>query len=270
MTTATPVDIAFPEAADLHLRLTVGACRLRIRPGDGPQWVAGTYDDPSKAVPLRIDQSSSGEARISQTFDWPNTWGTLRQPPTFDLLLGKGRPYMLTIEGGASEAELELGGLPLRRLTVKYGAGKQEIEFSAPNPELMDQLSVACGAASLEMESLANANFAEMTLEGGAAGYELDFGGVLRRDAAVKINAAVSSVELTVPASTAVKMSGEAVMGGIDTGDGFMKREGAWWNEAALAGKTPCITISVRMTMGGVRLEQTKDVAVSTTSVVVS
>jgi hypothetical protein len=269
MTTTTPIDIPFSDAADLHLRLTVGACRLHIRPGDGPQWVAGTYDDPSNAVPLRIEQSG-GETRIWQTFDWPNSWGTLRQPPTFELILGKGRPYALTIEGGASEAELELGGLPLRRLAVKYGAGRQEIEFSAPNPEAMDQLTVACGAASLEMECLANANFAEMTLEGGAAGYELDFGGVLRRDALVRINAAVSAVEMKVPASTPVKMSGEAVMGGIDTGDGFMKREGAWWNEAAVAGKTPCLTIHARMTMGGVRLEQTKDAAASTTSVVVS
>jgi len=266
----TPIDIAFPDAQDLHLRLTVGACKLRVRPGDGPQWVAGAYDDPSNAVPLRIEQSSSGEARISQTFDWPNAWGTFRQPPTFDLFLGKGRPYKLTIEGGASEAELELGGLPLRRLTVKYGAGKQEIEFSAPNPEPMDQLVVACGAASLEFENLANANFAEMSLEGGAAGYELDFGGVLRRDASVKINAAVSSVELTVPANTAVKMSGEAIMGGVDTGDGFMKKEGAWWNEAALAGRTPVITITARITMGGVRLEQTPAVSTGTTSVVVS
>jgi hypothetical protein len=76
-------------------------------------------------------------------------------------------------------------------------------------------------------------------------------------------------VALTVPASTAVKMSGEAIMGGIDTGDGFMKREGAWWNEAALAGKTPCLTINARMTMGGVRLEQSP-AAASATSVVVS
>jgi hypothetical protein len=269
MSTPTPIDIPFLPADNLELRLTVGACRLRIRPGDGPQWVAGTYDDPSNAVPLRIDLTDNS-ARISQTFDWPNSWGSFRQPPTFDLFLGKGRPYMLTIEGGASEAELDLGGLPLRRLTVKYGAGKQEIEFSAPNPEPMDQLTVACGAASLEMEGLANASFAEMTLEGGAAGYELDFGGVLRRDALVRINAAVSAVEISVPASTAVKMSGEAIMGGIDTGDGFMKREGAWWNEAALAGKTPCLTIHARMTMGGVRLEQTPAVSTGATSVVVS
>lgn len=255
MTNPTPIDISFPDAADLHLRLTIGACKLHIRPGDGPQWVAGTYDDPSNAVPLRIEQHG-GDVRISQTFDWPQSWGTFREPPTFDLFLGKARPYVLTLEGGASEADLELGGVPLRKITIKYGAGKQEIEFSAPNPESMQMLSIAGGAANMEFKGLANANFTEMTLEGGAAGYELDFGRVLRRDAAVKINAAVSSVVLKVPTSVAVRMSAEAIMGSVETGDGFMKKQGAFWNEAALAGASPCISINARMTMGSVRLEQ--------------
>ena len=255
MSNQTPIDIAFPEAEDLHLRLTIGACKLHIRPGDGPQWVAGIYDDPSNAVPLRIEQTE-GTVRISQSFGWPENWGTFREPPTFDLFLGKTRPFMLTIEGGASEAEMELGGIPLRKMTVKYGAGKQEIKFSAPNPEAMDQLTVVGGAASMEFEGLANANFAEMTLEGGAAGYELGFDGALRRDAALKINTAVSSVEIEVPPETAVKMSAEAMMGSVDTGDGFMKKDGAFWNEAALRGAAPQINVNARVTMGSIRLQQ--------------
>ena len=255
MSNQTPIDIAFPDSQELHLRLTVGACKLHIRPGDGPQWVAGIYDDPSNAVPLRIEQNE-GTVRISQAFNWPESWGTFREPPIFDLFLGKARPFTLTLEGGASEADVELGSVPLRRLTVKYGAGKQEIGFSSPNPEALDLLTVVGGAASMEFEGLANANFAEMTLEGGAANYELDFSGALRRDANVKINTAVSSVALQAPAGTAVKMSAEAMMGSVDTGDGFMKKDGAFWNEAALHGTRPCITINARLTMGSIRLEQ--------------
>ncbi len=150
-------------------------------------------------------------------------------------------------------------------MTVKYGAGKQEIAFSAPNPEMMDLLTVVGGAASMEFEGLANANFADMTLEGGAAGYELDFSGTLRRNAAVKINTAVSSVEIEVPSSTAVRMTGEAMMGSVDTGDGFMKKEGALWNEAALHGATPQVIINARVTMGSIRLDQS---AGKTTAVV--
>ncbi len=256
MTNQTPIDISFPAAENLHLHFTVGACRLRVQPGAGPQWVAGTYADASNAVPLRIEQSE-GTVRISQTLGWPESWGPLKEPPTFDLYLGHARPFSLTLEGGASEASLDLGGVPLRNLTVKYGAGKQDIDFSSPNPEPLQSLTVAGGAASITFAGLANANFADMFLEGGAAAYELDFGGTLRRDATARITAAVSSVLLRVPASTAVKVKAEAVMGSVDTGDGFMKKEGAFWNEAALRGATPQITVTARMTMGSVRLEQT-------------
>jgi hypothetical protein len=255
MTDPTPIDIPFPAAENLHLHLAVGACRLRLQPGEGPQWVAGTYSDPSNAVPLRIEQRE-GTVRISQTLGWPESWGPLKEPPTFDLYVGRSRPFALTLEGGASEAGLDLGGLPLRNLTIKYGAGKQDIGFSAPNPEPLQSLTVAGGAASITFAGLANANLADMFLEGGAAAYELDFGGALRRDAAVNISAAVSSVLLKVPASTAVKVKAEAVMGSVDTGDGFMKKEGVFWNEAALAGATPQIIVTARVTMGSLRLEQ--------------
>ena len=53
----------------------------------------------------------------------------------------------------------------------------------------MKQLEVSSGAAGIELENLANANFSEMHLSGGAAGYELDFGGTLLRDAEAKIEA---------------------------------------------------------------------------------
>jgi hypothetical protein len=123
--------------------------------------------------------------------------------PRYELELGRQRPFALTIETGASEFDLDLGGIPLSRLMVRQGAGKFELGFLAPNPEPMQLLDVSSGAAGIELEILANANFSEMRLSGGAARYELDFGGTLSRDAQVNIETGVSGVELTVPASTA-------------------------------------------------------------------
>jgi hypothetical protein len=254
MSNSTEINVSFPETENLHLRLAVGACRLRIVPDDGPQWVTGSYDDPSNAVPLRISEEGN-VVRISQEFNWPATFGRINRPPTFNLKLGKGKPYLLTVEGGATESEIDLGGLPLRGLTVKYGAGKQEFDFSAPNPEVMEQLTISAGAAAFEMEHLANANFTQMTLEGGAASFELDFGGALQRDTQVKINTGMASVELEIPTTTAAKINAEAVLGGVEVGDGFMKKEGAFWNEAALADKTPVLWVSAQVVMGAIELK---------------
>ena len=258
MSNITDINIAFPDAAALQLRLAIGACRLRITPGDGPQWVMGMYEDASNLAPLRIVQEG-GNVSISQEFSWPETLGKVTQPARLDLRLGKGAPYTLLLEGGASEGEINLGGLPLRSLEIKYGAGKQEFDFSAPNPVVMDKLSVAAGAAGIEFEHLANANFVEMTLDGGAASFELNFGGALQRNATAKINAGMAAIQLEVPTTTATKVTTEAVLGGVEVGDGFMKREGAFWNEAALAGKTPTLTISAKVVMGGIEIKLTGD-----------
>jgi hypothetical protein len=247
------IEIPYPDAAELHLRIAVGACQLFVVPGDGPQWVSGTYEDSTGAAPLRLEQDG-GTAVVTQSFNWPEKGWSVDRPPRFHLALGKAKVYALTLEVGANEGVVELGGLPITCLTLKHGAGKQTISFSAPNPQPMSLFNVAAGAAEVTLINLANANFAEMSLEGGAAAYSLDFGGALQRDAQIKIVTGMAGVEICVPGATAAKIVTATVLGGVSVGDGFMKREGAFWTEAALAGKTPSLTISANVTMGGIRL----------------
>ena len=255
MSNVTTIDIPYPESQAPHLRFAVGACRLLVKPGASQSWVAGTYDDPSNAIPLRIVQDGDpGSTRITQAVSWPDVWARPPYPPTFDLALGKGRPYALSLDMGAGEATVDLGGLPLTSLSVNFGAGKQTIDFSAPNPQPMERLRVAAGAASLDLMRLANANVAEVRVEGGAAAYVFDFGGQLRRDVAFKVTAGMSSLEIRIPAGTAAKVTPETVLGSVDMADGFMKKEGAFWNEAALRGATPLLTISASVVMGSIRL----------------
>ncbi len=252
--TVTVINVPYPKAAERELRISVGACRLQIRPGADAEWVSGSYRDPSGLLPCRIIQEG-GTVRISQERNWGDILGRIGDlPATFDLVLGKANPYGLTLETGASEANLDFGGLPIRRMEIKQGAGKVAVDFSAPNPVEMGKLKLSSGASGVEMKNLANANFAEMDVEGGAAGYSFDFGGTLQRDGRVRISAGVSSVEVYVPASTAVKIVSESVLGGVDVGDGFMKKEGSFWNEAALAGRSPLLAISASVALGSLRI----------------
>jgi hypothetical protein len=94
---------------------------------------------------------------------------------------------------------MDLDGVPLSGLMVRQGAGRFELDFSAPNPEQMRLLEASSGAADTELENLANANFSEMRLSGGAAGYELDFGGTFSRDAQATVEAGLSGVEMKIP-----------------------------------------------------------------------
>lgn len=250
----TPIELKFPEAGDKHLKIGVGACKVKAAPGAGEEWVKGTYADGGTGVQVQVS-TEGGTARISQDYRsfMPLAW--FNHAPKFDLALGAAQPYMLTIETGASESTFDLGGLPITRLALKQGAGKCDFDFSAPNPQPMSLLNLESGAAGLEMKNLANANFAEMKVDGGAAGYKFDFGGALQRDAHVKITVGMSGVELIVPAATAAKINAETTMGGLTVGDGFTKKDGAFWTEAALKGQTPVLTIDASVSLGGLTLK---------------
>jgi hypothetical protein len=250
----TDINVPFPETQDVSLKLAVGACQLRAVPGTGPALLAGTYRYPADSFPCKIEQDG-GSVRLAQ--EWGSHWWgpwTSESVPRFDLALGAARPYALTLEVGASENTFELGGLPITALAVRQGAGKATLTFAAPNPGSMSRLIVEAGAMSLEMYGLGHANFAEMHVEGGAAGYKFDFGGTLQGDARVDIITGLAAVELVIPATTATKIIVESVMASVDLGDGFMKKEGAFWNEAALAGQTPVLTIQAKISLGGLTL----------------
>lgn len=252
--TTTSINIPFPDAAELHLIVRVGACRLAVMPGARTDaWVAGAYSEPSGALPLKMTQEG-GVARITQDPIPSEFWNMWNNPPRLTLRLGTARPYRLTLEGGASESEFDLGGLPLSELNIRQGAGKMDFDFSVPNPQPMGQLAVEAGAVGFEMVNLVNANFAEMKLDGGAASFYLDFNGQLRRDASVKITTGVSAVTLVVPSSTAVRIVPETVMAGLDVGDHFTRLEGAFNNPAATGGGKPLLTIQASVTLGSLRL----------------
>jgi hypothetical protein len=251
----TPLNIAYPSAAeDLRVRIALGACRFKARPGEGDTWVAGTYHDPTDRRSVRVLEEGASVTITEAEPSFERIPAVFGGVPRYELEFGKERPFALTIETGASDFDLDLGGVPLSRLMVRQGAGKLELGFSVPNPEPMELLEVSSGAAGIELVNLANANFSEMRLSGGAAGYELDFGGTLSRDAQVSIETGLSGVEVTVPATTAARVVAETTLGSIDVGDGFTKREGAFSTEGALSGEAPVLAISAGVRLGSLRL----------------
>lgn len=250
----TPISVDYPASDELHLQIALGACRFRAEPGEEEAWVSGTCHDPSGKRPPRMVEEG-GTVRITEAEpSWERIPAVFGGVPYYELAIGKERPFALTVETGASEFELDLGGVPLSSLMVRQGAGRFELDFSAANPHPMELLEVSSGAAGIELENLANANFSEMRLSGGAAGYKLDFGGALSRDAKATVEAGLSGVEIKIPPSTAAKIVAQTTLGSVDVGDGFAKREGAFWSEAGMTGNKPLLTISAGVRLGSLQL----------------
>ena len=250
----TPIRVSYPTSDNPRLRIALGACRFKARRGEGKEWVTGTYHDPTDRRPLRILEEDAGATITEAEPSFERIPAVFGGVPRYELEFGKERPFALTIETGASDFDLDLGGVPLSHLVVKQGAGKFELDFSQPNPVSMGLLDVSTGAAGIELENLANANFAEMRLSGGAAGYDLDFGGTLLQDAEVSIETGLAGVEVSVPVSTATTIVAETTLGSVDVGDGFTKREGAFSTQAALSGDGPVLRIRAGVRLGSLQL----------------
>ena len=252
-TMTTPVEIPFPPLALPHLRIAAAACVLQIHPGSAEPWVQASYQDPSGRIALDISQDAEG-AQISVPKAFADLFRHFDGPPRLDLTLGTARPFALTIETGASENRLELGGLPLTRLVLNHGAGRVVLRFSSPNPNHMSMLKLSVGAAALEARGLANASATEMLVEGGAAGVQLDFDGVLSRDCHVRIATALAGVELCIPSAIAAEITWSSLLGGAEADAGFTRRGEAYCTRAAMDGKRPLLTIRNESALGGLRL----------------
>jgi len=219
-------------------------------------WVDGTYTDPTGSLRSRVVQEG-GSARITQEPQVTELLGWRRGVPAFDLAFGTAHPFSLTIETGASDTDMELGGVPLQRLAMKVGAGKSVLRFLEPNPQIMSVLDIDAGAGSMEMRGLANANFNDMKLDGGAAAFVCEFGGTLQHDASAVISAGMSTVELIIPAATATRVGMESTLGRLDASDGFTTREGGYWTQAAIADRKPVLTIRAGVALGLLMLRTT-------------
>lgn len=251
--TTTPIDIPFPDEGALDLRVSLGACRVRIGPGDGDAWVSGSYEDPTDAAPLRLVQEA-GRVEIGQRRTVGGAVRLLRSVPACELALGSGRSYRLTVETGASEAEIDLGGMPLTGLVVRAGAGRVALEVSSPNPDEVAEADFRFGAGALEIHRLGNLNARTMRFEGGAAGLVLDLTGEDRVTSKVRLNAGMSGVEMTVPADRPCRITTDTTLGGVDIGDGFVTRGGALWTAAPDIDAVPTLQIDARIALGGLKV----------------
>lgn len=246
------IHVPFPETGSSQLQLKLAACRLTLSPGKTEPWVTGTYDDLDGSLPLHL-QRSGGIFSIIQRETLAESLRLESRLAPLDLTLGTGQRFGLTLDAGLLETHADLGGLSLTSLEIKPGKGRQEIRFSAPNPEPMRAINIHAGKAHLEMRSLGNANFANLNVDCGEADCLFDFGGKLQRPAESKITIPQGSVEILVPAATAARVTVES-FGAVDIDNGFTRQKGSFWNQAALAGQVPVLTIRATVLSGSVRL----------------
>lgn len=234
------------------VELNVGAAELKIYGGaknlvDGtvitnvPDWEPEMlYSDDH----LTISQKEKNISGIPSR-NLNNKW---------DIAFNNNVPLDITINAGAYQGRLDLGGMNVTHLNISDGASDTRVEFTKPNAGSMESFEYNSGASNVELSGLANANLEKLDFTAGAGNYVLDFSGDLQKDMQVTMEVGVSAVKIVIPKGTQSEITVEGEMKDVNT-------TGTWTaasNTYSTAGDGPIITINVNMNLGSIELVQEK------------
>jgi hypothetical protein len=166
-------------------------------------------------------------------------------------------PIDFNIEFGAGEAEIDLTGLQVQKLSVSSGASSAELRCDEPNPIVAERVDIESGVSKFEAVNLCNLNFEKLNFSGGVGAYRLDFGGELQRSGKVKVEVGLGSVTISIPRAMPVRVEFEDHwFAGFDLDEGFRRiRKGVYETEN-YAHADAKLTIELEAGLGSVKVRQ--------------
>jgi hypothetical protein len=138
-------------------------------------------------------------------------------------------PMDLSLELGAVEADLQLGGLRLTDLSLRSGAADVTARFDQPNREQLRTMTLQVGAAQVKLLDVANSGVSRINAEIGAGALSIDLGGVLSRDVDITATLAIGGLTLNIAPGDGVFVDERSLLGGFEK-DGFEKRADGWYS----------------------------------------
>lgn len=135
----------------------------------------------------------------------------------------------LELSFGAVRAELELGGMSLRNVSVQTGASETRLTVSQANRVVADRVRLEAGAASFNASGLGNLNARSMTVSGGVGNITLDFAGAWESDMEARIDVGVGALNLRFPRGLGVRIDRSGALSGFD-GQELVRRGNSYYS----------------------------------------
>lgn len=241
----------------LDATLEYAAGILRVAPGratelyrmdasyDGSRFLPlSSYSAGSGAVVLGLRALGEGGLRVV-------SGQQLRQAA--NVALSPQVDLALDVTLGATDADLELGGLRVSDWELRAGASRTVVRFSQPNGVRCRRGSLTAGAGELTVLGLGNSRCDRIDVEGGMGKVELDFGGAWTSSTAVEVKMAVGELTLRLPRRVGVRLMLDRFLARFDPA-GLVARDGGY-ESAGYSRAERRIDISVTTAVGGVRIE---------------
>jgi len=119
-------------------------------------------------------------------------------------------PINFDIDVGACKADFDFTGLLIDRLDMDLGASSADVEFRKPNSQRISEINIDVGASKLTINGLGNANFDQLSFDGGVGDFTLDFSGEFNHRADIDIEVGMGSLTILVPKDVGIQIKKES------------------------------------------------------------
>jgi len=251
-TVTETIQVPVPDSpSPLDLNINFGAGKLTLLPNPGPDLLFGTtsFNVADFKPETTVDESGvtlkQGNLKLNAV---PTIDGKIKNEWNIAIA---NYPIELTVKAGGYSGEFEFGGLSLTDLHILDGVSNVNLKFSTPNSAAMNTFRYETGASNITMEKLANANFQTMIFQSGAGNYNLDFSGVLQRDASVFIETGLSRLVVSVPEGVQAEVNFEGPLSKVLLSGNWQE----FGNEYILPGQGPKLLFTIETKAGTVTLQ---------------
>ena len=241
----------------LTARIEYGAGTLRVAPASGTDLyrLVMSYDG-ERYTPLSTFDAGSGTVRLGLTGAGAGGFhiGSRRQlEQTAFVTLSPSVGLDLSLELGAVESDIELGGLQLTDLRLSTGASRTTLRFSRPNAARCGQATLSAGAADMSVLGLGNSRCRSVRFEGGVGKILLDLTGAWPSDARVSVQMAVGALTLRLPRDLGIRLTLDRFLSSFPaTG---WTRQGNAYLSPGYAQATRHLDLALSSTLGGIDVE---------------
>jgi hypothetical protein len=211
----------------LRVDVEYGPGRLDIAPGGASDLYRTSLRYDADAYRPRVDYGSS---HLRVGLEGPERKAHRPKGGHLDLRLGPDVPLDLNLKFGAAEANLELGGLRIRRGEISTGASKTTLRISRPNREACQVFELHVGAAKFHAIGLGNLNAERLSVEGGVGEMMLDFTGSWRSDLRASVQLGLGSLTLQVPRGLGLRVARDGFLAPFDSQE-LVKRGAAFYSQ---------------------------------------
>jgi hypothetical protein len=154
---------------------------------------------------------------------------------------------------GATDADVELGGLRLTDLDLKTGASQAVVRFSQPNKIRCRHATVSAGAAEISFLGLGNSRCDSFDFEGGVGKITLDFGGSWSSSTQASVKMAMGELTLRLPRQAGVRLTMDKFLSHFDPAG--LVRRGNEFVSPGYASAERHLDLDLTTAVGGVNVE---------------